>query len=161
MIAQYLSYNIFMESKELKRYNLPEDRILLGIIDAKPDIYLLIIFFIGVLTLLFKQYSIGLAFISLALLSFMFLPKRVLVEFYDNYLVLYNHASKNDCEMIYYDEVVKWRYTYGVSYDELQIILVDNSIHRVDGFSRMIYESQMNRFLKDKRDKTRKTKNNK
>lgn len=150
-----------MESKELKRYNLPEDRILLGIIDAKPDTYLLIIFFLGVFLLLFGQLSIGIAFVSIAVLAFIFLPKRVLVEFYDNYLVLYNHASKNDCDMIYYNDVVKWRYNYGVSYDELQIILVDDSIHSVDGFSRMMYETQMNRFLKDKKDKTRKAKNNK
>lgn len=150
-----------MESKEIKRYNLPEDRILLGIIDAKPDMYLFVIFFIGVLFLLFRQYTIALAFISISLLAFMFLPKRVLVEFYDKYLVLYNHASKHDCEMIYYDEVVKWKYTYGVSYDELQIYLTDDSIHSVDGFSKMLYENQMNRFLKDKKDKTKRSKNNK
>lgn len=150
-----------MESKELKRYNLPEDRILLGIIDAKPDSYLLIVFFLGVILLLGKNYILGMAFISLTLLAFLFLPKRVLVEFYENYLVLYNHASKNDCDMIFYDEVVKWRYSYGVSYDELEIFLVDDSVHRVDGFSKMLYETQMNRFLKDKKDKTKRAKNSK
>lgn len=149
-----------MKSKEIKRYNLPEDRILLGIIDAKPDTYLLIFFFIGLIFLLLKEYTIAIIFLSISILSLIFLPKRVLIEFYDSYLVLYNHASKNDCEIIYYNEVTKWRYNYGVSYDELQLLLIDDSMHSVDGFSRIVYESQMNRFLKDKRDKTKKAKNN-
>lgn len=147
-----------MESKELKRYNLPEDRILLGVIDAKPETYLFGFFVLGLVLLLFKQYAISLSLMSLSALSFVFLPKRVLVEFYDKYLVLYNHASKNDCEMIYYEDVVKWRYVYGVSYDELQIILVDDSTHSIDGFSRITYETYMNRFLKDKKDKTKRNK---
>lgn len=148
-----------MESKEIKRYNLPEDRILLGLIDAKPTIYLFIIFVIGVLFLLGKNYTLSIIFMSTGILSFIFLPERILVEFYENYLVLYNHASKNDCEMIYYDEIVKWRYSSGVSYDELQIELIDDSLHIVDGFSKIIYENQMSRFLKDKRDKTKKKNN--
>lgn len=151
-------YNYFMESKELKRYNLPEDRVLLGIIDAKPDTYLFIVFIVGVILLLTKQYTLSIVFISSPILAFIFLPNRVLVEFYDKYLVLYNHASKNDCEMIYYDEIVKWRYVYGTSYDELQIKLVDDSAHSIDGFSKMLYEGYMNRFLKDKKDKTKRSK---
>ncbi|MDO4501328.1 MAG: hypothetical protein Q4B60_08695 [Erysipelotrichaceae bacterium] len=147
-----------MKSKELKKYNLPEDRILLGIIDAKPNAILFVSFFIGLIFLLFKQYVWGAIICGYAMMLMTFLPGKVLVEFYEEYLVLYNHANKNDCDMIYYDEVVKWRYNYGISYDELTITLIDDSNRSVDGFSRVEYETKMNRFLKDKKDKTKKLK---
>lgn len=59
--------------------------------------------------------------------------------------------------MIYYDDVLKWKYNSGVYYDDLEITLVDDSVHIIDGFSKVEYETLMNRFLKDKKDKTKKS----
>lgn len=151
-------YNIKVKSKELKKYNLPEERVLLEVIDAKPNGLLFGVFLIGLFFIPFKEYAWGLLIVSLSVLMIIFLPGKVLVEFYKDYLVLYNHASKNVCEMIYYEEVVKWRYSYGVRYDELAIVLIDDSVHSVDGFSIVEFERKMNRFLKDKKEKTRKYK---
>lgn len=147
-----------MESKELKRYNLPEDRQLLGMIDAKPSVILFIIFLFGLALLVFRQYIFGSLVVALSMMSFAMLPSRVLIEFYANYLVLYNHANKNDCEMIYYDEVVKWRYIFGISYDYVEFTLIDDSKHTIDAFSRSVFENYLNRFLKDKKDKTKRKK---
>ena len=147
-----------MKSKELKKYNLPEDRILLGLIDAKPNTFLFLIFLIGLALVATAHYTVGAFITGVSAMAFMVLPRRILVEFYENYLVLYNHAGKNDCEMIYYEDVVKWRYNYGISYDELQIILTDNSTHTIDAYSKVEYEALMNRFLKDKKDKTKRSK---
>ncbi len=146
-----------MKSKELKKYNLPEDRILLGVIDAKPTWYLFVVFLIGMFLCVFREYMIGLFVSSIVTLALIFLPKRVMIEFYEDYLVLYNHASKNDCEMIYYEDIVKWRYNYGINYDDLEIILTDDSTHIIDGYSRVEYETMMNRFLKDKKDKSKRS----
>ena len=55
---QLVLYNKTMESKELKRYNLPEDRQLLGIIDAKPSAILFLIFLMGITLVVIKQYLI-------------------------------------------------------------------------------------------------------
>ena len=144
MITQYLGYNNFViKSKELKRYNLPEDRILLGVVDAKPNGSLFVIFLFGMFLIVAKIYIYGILTASVCMLAFLFLPKRVMIEFYGQYLVLYNHANKNDCEMIYYDD--------------LEITLVDDSTHTIDGFSKVEYETLMNRFLKDKKDKTKKS----
>lgn len=76
-----------MESKELKRYNLPEDRQLLGVIDAKPSLILFIIFLVGLFLLVIRQYVLGTIVIAVATLSFVLLPSRVLIEFYYDYLV--------------------------------------------------------------------------
>lgn len=147
-----------MNSKELKRYNLPEDRFLLAVIDAKPSFILFLIFIIGLVLVVARQYSVGIVVTLLAAISYITLPSRVLIEFYQNYLVLYNHANKNDCEMIYYDEVVKWRYVYGINYDYVELILVDDSTHTIDAFSRALFEGLLNKYLKDKKDKTKRKK---
>ena len=147
-----------MNSKELKRYNLPEDRYLLAVVDAKPSFILFLIFIIGLVLVVIRQYSVGIVVTLLATISYVALPSRVLMEFYQNYLVLYNHANKNDCEMIYYDEVVKWRYVYGINYDYVELILVDDSTHAIDAFSRSLFEGYLNKYLKDKKDKTKRKK---
>ena len=147
-----------MNSKELKRYNLPEDRYLLAAVDAKPSFILFLIFIIGLVLVVIRQYSVGIVVTLLATISYVALPSRVLMEFYQNYLVLYNHANKNDCEMIYYDEVVKWRYVYGINYDYVELILVDDSTHAIDAFSRSLFEGYLNKYLKDKKDKTKRKK---
>lgn len=147
-----------MNSKELKRYNLPEDRFLLAAIDAKPSFILFLIFIIGLVLVVVRQYSVGIVVTLLATISYIALPSRVLMEFYQSYLVLYNHANKNDCEMIYYDEVVKWRYVYGINYDYVELILVDDSTHTIDAFSRSLFEGFLNKYLKDKKDKTKRKK---
>lgn len=147
-----------MNSKELKRYNLPEDRYLLAVVDAKPSFILFLIFIIGLVLVVIRQYSVGIVVTLLATISYVALPSRVLMEFYQNYLVLYNHANKNDCEMIYYDEVVKWRYVYGINYDYVELILVDDSTHTIDAFSRSLFEGYLNKYLKDKKDKTKRKK---
>jgi len=148
-----------VKSKELKHYNLPEDRVILGQIDAKPTAALYILLAIGSCLITVKQIIWGSSIILLSIVGIILLPKRVLIEFYYDFLVLYNHANKNDCEIIYYEDVVKWKYVSGLGYDTLKITLVDNSLHLIDGFSKITFENQMNRFLKDKKEITKKSKN--
>ena len=148
-----------MKSKELKTYNLPEDRVLLANIDAKPNGVILLVFVFGLLLVAFKQYVWGVSIAVLASCASFVLPNKVLIEFYQDYMVLYNHASKFTCEIIYYDDVVVWNYDFGITYDTLTIKLVDDSTHNVDGYSKIVFENLMNRFLKDKKEKKKKSKN--
>lgn len=142
-----------MKSKELKIYNLPEERVVLDFIDAKPNFMIFAIFVIGLLLTIIGQiiWSISLLLFSFFAISMM--PNRVLVEFCHDYLILYNHANKVDCEIIYYEDVVKWKYSSGLNYDTLSICLVDDSVHKIDGFSRLTFEKLMNKYLKDKKEK--------
>lgn len=141
-----------MKSKELKTYNLPEDRVVLSYIDAKPVMGIFLIFVLGGILLVYQQYFMGGAIVLMSLGAMFLLPSRKLIEFYSDYLVLYNHANKDVCEMIYYEDVVSWQYAYGVAFDKLNFKLVDNSIHSVDGFSIITFENQLNKYLKDKKE---------
>ena len=65
-------------------------------------------------------------------------------------MILYNRADKDVCTLVYYDEVSSWNYARGTRRDYLYIELENGRIEKTEGFSRSLFESQMNRFLKDK-----------
>ena len=45
-----------------------------------------------------------------------------------------------------------------MNYEYVEITLVDDSIHVVDAYSRTEFESYLNRFMKDKKDKSKRKK---
>lgn len=143
-----------MRSKELKTYNLPMDNPIIAQIDAKPVfIFYLIILFGMVLYIYDRSNPYGLFLSLLAIVSLMYTPRVLLMEFYSDYLVLYNKADKSNCVLIYYDEVASWNYVRGANRDFLIIEMEDGSEEIIEGFSRQIFESNMNRFMRDKRKK--------
>lgn len=98
-------------------------------------------------------YGIAIAVIGLSFL--MFLPKLIMLEFYDDYMILHNKANKTDCVLIYYEDVVSWHYQWNAYKDYLYIELIDGTNERIEAFSKTEFELAMNRFLKDKRKKTK------
>ncbi len=140
-----------MKSKELKTYNLPEDSVLVAQIDAKPSSLFGVMVTLGFFLLLPsipKIYGIVLILFSLCLL--IYTPRVVLMEFYNDYLVVYNRADKTKCVLIYYEDVLSWYYSRGTSRDYLYIELEEGKQERVEAFSKPVFESNMNRFLKGK-----------
>lgn len=145
-----------MKSKELKIYNLPINFKPHITIDAKPHLLLLLIFVVGIVLCLDEKttvYGIAIAVIGLSFL--MFLPKLIMLEFYDDYMILHNKANKTDCVLIYYEDVVSWHYQWNAYKDYLYIELIDGTNERIEAFSKTEFELAMNRFLKDKRKKTK------
>lgn len=124
-------------------------------LDAKPYILLYSMFLFGIIMVLFAKYTFGVSIIFFSAACIIFLPQRVLIEFYDEYMVAYNKASKDDCTLIYYEDVSSWYYKFNVYQDSLEIILTDGSIQKIPGYSKTVYESIMNKYLKDKRKKVR------
>ena len=144
-----------MKSKELKIYNLPANRTVLSSINAKPMGLLITLTALSVIAAFVEETKIlgfGLAFVFLAFIAF--LPPRVLIEFSEEYMVLYNRADHNDCFLVYYEDVTSWNYTRGVTYDELSISLADGTSTHIEGFSRSLYESSLNQHMADKKEKT-------
>lgn len=143
-----------MKSVEIKPYNLPNDRILVSKIDAKPKyLYGLIIIF-GVISVFDDAARIyGIVLICFAAFSLFFMPAVSMIEFYKDYLVLYNKADKNNCFIAYYDEIDTWWYSWSPKRDFLHIELTDGSEIKIEAFSKPIFEARMNQFLKDKRKK--------
>lgn len=142
-----------MKTKEIKSHNLPETRVINESIEAKP--YLLIVLFIvaGLFVLVFNDRTLGVSLMFFGFCTLFFMPKRTLIEFHDEYLVLYNKANHAECTMVYYEDVRSWNYSVGFSDDELYIELNDGSSLRIEAFSKFLFESLMNRYLKDRKKK--------
>lgn len=147
----YACYTEFMKSKELKTYNLPEDSMVLAQIDAKPNSLFGTMIIAGLFMLLPSIPKIyGVVLILFSLGALIYTPRVVLMEFYNEYLVVYNRADKNKCVLIYYEDVLSWSYSRGANRDYLYIELDEGKQERIEAFSKTVFESNMNRFLKDK-----------
>ncbi len=143
-----------MKSKELKTHNIPVDTPVISQIDAKPTwafVVLIAIGFISFLSDIPKIY--GSVTITFALIALIYMPRVLLMEFYYDYFVIYNKADKDNCVLIYYDEVDYWFYSWGANHDYLYIVLSDGKQERLEAFSKTLFESNMNRFMKEKRKK--------
>ena len=143
-----------MKSKELKIYNLPEDSQVIAQIDAKPNFLFTITILMGLFSFMMNiPSSYGVILILVSLYGLTYMPRVVLMEFFNEYLVIYNKADKSKCVLIYYEDILSWHYSRGARHDYLYVELVDGRTERVEAFSKTIFESNMNRFLKDKKRK--------
>lgn len=145
-----------MKSKELKTYNLPNEVAPLSEINAKPSLLFLLLIIIGIVSAILKFkpiYCITMIVVGLVCLCFM--PKITLMEFYSDYFVMYNRADKSKCVLIYNDEVKQWYYSWSAKKDYLVVELEDGTIEKIESFSKSIFETYMNKHLKDKRKKNK------
>ena len=149
-----------MRSKELKNYNLPDNRMFNEVLEAKPKVLLSLLIVVGIVLLFAKYYVYGVVFLLLGLTSFIFLPSRRLIEFYDEYMIIYNKARKDECNIIYYEDVKSWDYIVKVSYDSLILNMEDGSVQKCDGYSKTSFENCLNKYLKDKKAITQAKKDN-
>ncbi len=138
-----------MNSKEIKAYNLPSDRKVIYHMETKPYVVLVIILIIG-----FLMFAINatLAIVISATMAYaiILLPSKVIIDFCEEYVILYNRPAKSDCMMIYYDEIVSWSYKKGSVEDELLFELIDGSKERVECFNRYKVRSILNEYASDK-----------
>lgn len=81
------------------------------------------------------------------------MPNRLLIEFTSNYLILYNKGNSVDCYIVYYADIVTWKYIGGFKEDELIINLIDGTSLKLEAFSKIRFEREMNKYLKDKKEK--------
>ena len=143
-----------MKSKELMTHNLPEENQLISQIDARPTslfVFLIMVSLFSFLINIPKAYGVILLIYSISCLIYM--PRVILMEFYNEYMVIYNKADKTKCVLVYYEDVISWYYSRGSSHDYLYIELEDGKQVRVEAFSKSVFESNMNRFLKEKKRK--------
>lgn len=142
-----------MKTKEIKRYNLPNERIVLSRIDAKPYELIVLIILVGVFVTYRSQWLYGGFFALLSIIILIVLPSCLLIEFTKDYLIIYNKGNSADCYIVYYEDIVTWRYMGGFKEDELVINLVDGSSLKLEAFSKILFEREMNKFLKEKKEK--------
>ena len=141
-----------MKSKELKTHNLPVDVFPISKIDAKPDWLFIVFIMLGIFSFTFDVspfYGATLVLTSLCVLLFM--PKVHLMEFFQEYLVMFNKADKNSCVLIYNDEISSWYYTWSANRDYLYIELENGTTEKIEAFSKTLFEANMNRFARGKK----------
>lgn len=125
-----------MKSKEIMVHNLPYNRAIIADVDAKPFPLLFSSMLLGGFLIALSLTAYGIALIALSVMTLAFLPNVVLIEFSEDYLVIYNKVDKRNCTMVYYDEIVFWTYNRGIREDELSIELSDGSVEKINCFSK-------------------------
>ena len=147
MIAQVYAILKLMNSKIIKTYNLPKDYELIYRQEAKPTIALVIISIIGVFSVYFYPH-IGSLFLMVGLFGIFFLPGKTLTDFTPEYVILFNRADKSDCTIVYYNEIIAWRYIKGRRFDSLEIVLENGQVENVECFARYMVVRYMRHFAK-------------
>ena len=115
----------------------------------------MVILVAGIVMLILKSYMIGISLplIILTLFAILGMPDRILVQFADDYLVMYNRSDKNECTIVYWDEIVSWHYEYHHACDKLVVSLVDGSTESVDMYSKRSIAKQMAQYASGKEKK--------
>ena len=151
MITQ-ACYTYDMKSKELKTHNLPVDIFPISKIDAKPEWLFILFIILGFFSFTYEiSRFYGVAMILTSLCVLLFMPKVRLMEFFQEYLVMFNKADKSSCVLIYYDEISSWYYTWSANRDYLYIELENGSTEKIEAFSKTLFEANMNRFVRGKK----------
>lgn len=145
-----------MKTQVIKIRNLPEevDKTAYAV-RVKPWGVLMVVLVAGIVMLILKSYMIGIALplIILTLFAILGMPDRILVQFMDDYLVMYNRSDRTECTIVYWEEVVSWHYESHHICDRLVLSLVDGTTESVDMYSKRSIAKQMEKFAKGKEKK--------
>lgn len=112
---------------------------------VKPWWLLWVIFFSGIILVTLRSYTakIAVPLLILTLFCLLVMPDRVLVQFGDSYLIMYNRQERNEATLLYYDEIVNWHYEYHRSCDTFVVTMKDGTTHAVDMYSKLAVQRQM------------------
>lgn len=91
----------------------------------------------------------GMVVMGICLFS-LFLPDRTLVEFYPDFLVLYNQKDQDMAYLCMWQDIVQWRYEYHTAVDQVFVTLVDGSTQAVDMFSKPLFRRWMSLYAPGK-----------
>lgn len=126
------------------------------IVHVKPLLLLFIMLFAGLLITFLKPYLaiIGISLIILSLFCLIVMPDKDLCKFTKEYMVLFNRRHKDECTLVYYDEIVSWHYEWYKNYDQLVIELVDGSTEIQEMYSYLSIRKTMEIYAPGKMKKT-------
>ncbi len=127
-----------MKSKTLAIQNIPENPPVIRTIHVKPTTQLIFLIFTGVgISVLTPQYfSMGVMAAVIGSFCLVALPDRKMLEFTHDYAILYNQQNRNACLILYWDEIVSWTYHRRSDKDELEFVLIDDRVEKVECYSK-------------------------
>ncbi len=148
-----------MKSQVIKSRNLPKDyKTYEKMINVKPIGLLIVTLISGVLITFLKPYLAmsGISMIVLSLFCLVVMPDKELCRFTKDYLVLFNRHHKDECTLVYWDEIVSWHYEWYKTYDKMVVELIDGSCEIQEMYSLYAIKKEMelhvpNKMKKNKR----------
>lgn len=141
-----------MKSQRIRIRNIPADTAVIRRVRVKPMAVIIVMLIMGIAMLFMKPYLLiaSLTMIMLALFSLFVMPDRILCEFTDRYLILYNDHDRVHCWMIYYEDIVSWQYEWHPSIDTMVIHLVDGTSQSQDMYSLLSVYKYMHQYAPGK-----------
>lgn len=143
-----------MKSKALKSYHLPTERDVLYSFDAKPYSLLLIA---AVVSLFFaiegSYFLLGVICLFSCIFALVILPNRLLLEFSEHYVVVYHRINKNDCMLVYYEDILEYSLEKNKREDTLSFLLKDGEEISLSIYERVKVEKVLKHFMDGKKKK--------
>lgn len=116
-----------VKSKILKIRNLPTDGKKIDQINAKPYLFIIVCLIAGISLMCTNLYLIGIIITFMFLYYLLFVKDVVLIEFYDQYAVFYLNNGKDECFLLFWEDVQRWSITSNRNdLDLLNIVLRNN-----------------------------------
>lgn len=113
-----------VKSKILKIRNLPCDGTKLETISSKPYVFICFLLLMGIVLLCSDYYLFGCVITIFAAFYLFFVKNIKLIEFYDRYAFFYTNNGKDECFVLFWEDVEKWEIIKGKSaLDTLTITL--------------------------------------
>ena len=143
-----------MKSKILKVKNVPHDNIL-ATLRTKPISLFVVMLIIGFVFLAINQITqaIGALLCLFALYGLFMVNDRMIIEFTDEFMIVYDESNKEDCKLLYYDEILSWDYITRSRYDCLVVEMIDGTSEKINCYSKHKLESILNVYAPNKRRK--------
>lgn len=150
-----------LQSQKIRVRNLPLNLVITKKVRVKPTGMLWILIVLGILMVFTRPYlmAYGLILITLPLFGLIVLPDRKLCDFTPKYLILYNQRNRQDCMLVYWNEIVSWAYERHTANDLLVLSLTDGSTEVQELYSRRSIKRPMEQYAPDKEVKNRKKRN--
>ncbi len=152
-----------MKTQTIRIRNLPEYNGVEEKVHVKPIAFIIMMLLIGIVIAIIRSYLLlaGILLVLMALFALIIMPDKVICEFRDDYVILYNEREKTRCNMVYYEDVVSWQYEWYATVDKLVFNLVDGSSQIQEVYSKGSVKPYLDNHLPDKEIKKAKLKRSK
>lgn len=141
-----------MKSKTLKIRNIPKEPPIIATVRVKPTSQLIVLTFIGAIFFMFSEMLsyFGLVIICVCSFCLLVMPDRKLIEFTHDFIIIYNCKDRDDCNILFWEDILTWQYIWRADKDELEIELVNHTKENIECFSKSTIVPLLRAYIKEK-----------
>ena len=116
-----------VRSNVLKTRNLPRSSKKLDAINAKPYLFIVILFMIGITLLVYGYFLTGIAITLIFGYHLLFIRNAIVTEFYEEYVVFYMDKNCEECFLLFWNDILSWSYLKRKhDLDMIEVVLKNN-----------------------------------